>query len=391
MEFMIAFFGFKGFQLRSSNRWRRFARQLGIALAASFLLAIPGHPVQGQAISAATVTEILDSNQVYIQNRAAQVNSVAQQRQQVRTQDARASLRFNNGAVARLAHNSSLVIGQCAQLNRGTLLVNGALNGCSTSTLAGVRGTIYTIEVTEAGETTIQVFEGTVVVTKNPDPEPVEPMVDGFDPIDPSQDPMVPSTDPVVPFANPVEPSPGPSEVPPGPGSGPEPPPTDPGNPAPDPLTPAPNPLTSPTGYPINYRPGSAVANGLLLFKTKQADDKQGASYGSTNLTAGLPPETAEQVEQEEPVGFTANDSLTIAEGQQVTIDPEQEQAVIRELLPEDFTDLLEGPLINGFAVEIPGMGNLRRAFEQLFPGVPLPYYWAPSIPTPPIRFPFPF
>ncbi len=121
-------------------------------------------PAPAQSVNRATVSEILDGNQVFIQNQQARVNSVATQRQQVRTGAARASLTFNTGAVARLARNSSLTVGNCAQLQRGEVLVNGALSGCTGSTVAGVRGTLYTLAVDEAGKETIQVFEGTVEV-----------------------------------------------------------------------------------------------------------------------------------------------------------------------------------------------------------------------------------
>jgi hypothetical protein len=94
---------------------------------------------------------------------------------------------------------------------------------------------------------------------------------------------------------------------------------------------------------------------------------------------------------QERTVEFTPDDSIAVAQGQQVTIDAESNEAVIAFLTSEDFLALLEGPLINGFALEIPGIGSLRRTFEQLFPGVPLPSYWIPPIPSPPVRFPFPF
>ena len=386
VEFVMASFLLQGFRPRLNARWGRFAGLMGATLASSMLLATPGYQAQAQANSAATVTEILDSNQVYIQNRAAQVNSVAQQRQQVRTRSARASLRFNTGAVARLAHNSSLVVGQCAQLNRGTLLVNGTLNGCSTSTVAGVRGTIYTIEVTDTGETIIQVFEGEVVVERNRNPEPTDSVADDFNPLDPSLDPVVPGTDPVVPFANPLEP-------PSGTGTGPgiDPPFMEPGSPdfepsfEPEPLTPPtgppPDPMTDPMTEPLGNKP----TDGLLVAASglKQA----GSPTSDLDPDPALPAGNAEG----ETVDFTENDSLTIAEGQQVIIDGNNDEAVILALSPEDFIDLLEGPLINGFALEIPGMANLRRSFEQLFPGVPLPYYWVPQIPSPPIRFPFPF
>lgn len=392
----MASFLIQEFRLRSSHRWGRFAGLMGAALVGSMLLAAPGYEAQAQTNSAATVTEILDSNQVYIQNRTAQVNSVAQQRQQVRTRAARASLRFNTGAVARLAHNSSLVVGQCAQLNRGTLLVNGTLNGCSTSTVAGVRGTIYTIEVTEAGETIIKVYEGEVVVERNLNPEPADPMADAFNPLDPSRDPVVPGTDPVVPFANPMEaiasPSPSPGIEPAAVSPGIEPPMTEPESPAFDPslspsFDPAPSILpTDPATGPATGKP----TEGLLVatqFEVKQDD----LPPRDVDPDPALPAENAEGEIDGETVDFTEDDSLTIAEGQQVIINAEDDEAVIFALSPEDFINLLEGPLINGFVLEIPGMANLRRSFEQLFPGVPLPYHWMPSVPSPPIRFPFPF
>ncbi|MBE9137904.1 hypothetical protein IQ254_11990 [Nodosilinea sp. LEGE 07088] len=352
--------------------WGRFVRLMGTTLVCSTLLTLPGHQAQGQTNNTATVTEILDSNQVYIQNRAAQVNSIAQQRQQVRTRSARASLRFNTGAVARLAHNSSLVVGQCAQLNRGTLLVNGSLNGCSTSTVAGVRGTIYTLEVTEAGETIIRVFEGEVVVQRNPNPLPVDAMAEDFDPLDPALDPRVPTTDPVVPFVNPVEPPP---PVSPPPVS---PPPVTPPRITPPPVTPSPEVKLPPqfTRYP-------------LVAATKQTAPPADSPESSPALPPDAPALPSDNSEVD-TVDFGEGDSLAILEGNQVMIAPEGNQAVIATLSPDDFINLLEGPLIKDF-IEIPGMSDLRRSFEQLFPGVPLPYYWVPQIPSPSIRFPFPF
>ncbi|MGB3202003.1 MAG: hypothetical protein WBA99_13960 [Nodosilinea sp.] len=351
----------------------------GATLAGSLLLVAPEHRAQAQTNSAATVTEILDSNQVYIQNRIAQVNSVAQLRQQIRTQAARASLRFNTGAVARLAHNSSLVVGQCAQLNRGTLLVNGTLNGCSTSTVAGVRGTIYTIEVTEAGDTIIQVFEGEVVVERNLNPEAITPMADDFDPLDPTLDPVVPATDPVVPFVNPMEPPANPGTNP-----GIDPPTAEPGSPGGEPFDPL-NPSTGILTEPITSIPRVYPSDVLVAaqFRLKQNEPLDGSAAPNADRPEGST--------VGETVDFAEDDSLIIAEGQQVIVDAEADEAVVLALSPQDFIDLLEGPLLSGFAVEIPGMGNLRRSFEQLFPGVPLPSYWVPSIPSPPIRFPFPF
>ena len=107
-------------------------------------------------IKQATLAEILDSNQVYIQNKQARLRDRATQGQRIRTGKARAQLNFNNGAVARLAYNSVLTVGQCARLQRGTLLVNGSVSGCTPSVVAGVRGTTYLLAVDEAGDTQVQ-------------------------------------------------------------------------------------------------------------------------------------------------------------------------------------------------------------------------------------------
>lgn len=150
--------------LRQTRSWRR-----GSLIVISSLLVwstqrVLSEPSYAQTVTQATITEIVDGNQVYIQGRRARVNSIARQQQQVRTGRSRASLRFNTGVIARLARNSSLVVGQCAQLQQGTLLVNGRLNTCTGSSIAGVRGTIYTFSVDEAGVETLTVFEGEVEI-----------------------------------------------------------------------------------------------------------------------------------------------------------------------------------------------------------------------------------
>ncbi|MGD1905206.1 MAG: hypothetical protein ACFB0C_04335 [Leptolyngbyaceae cyanobacterium] len=165
-------FSFGSSSLRGAERfwWRLFVGCLtGLALTAllHWPLAVPA----SASINQATVIEILDGSQVYIQNQQARVNSVAQRQQRVHTAASRASLRFNTGAIARLSSNSSLTVGQCAHVQQGTLLVNGALNGCTNTSVAGVRGTLYTVTVTEDGADVIEVFEGTVEVSPREDEE----------------------------------------------------------------------------------------------------------------------------------------------------------------------------------------------------------------------------
>ena len=318
----------------------------GCAILGNGAMALPRTSAAwGQTISAATVTEVLDSNQVFIQNQRAAVNSVAQRQQRVRTQAARTSLRFNNGAVARLAHNSSLMVGQCAQLNRGTLLVNGSLNGCSTTTVAGVRGTTYTLEVTESGETIVQVFEGEVIVGQRPDA--------------------------ATPEEDPLEDDPAPEEA----------------------ATPANSKgmgvdwdgvimKQASTGSDNNPTPGPAAPTGN--------PQRPGHGDGSPGIRIDLGnPSDDDADEPSETVDFDPDTVLVISEGQQVMINAESDEAVISRLTAQDFINLLEGPLIRGFSAEIPGIRDLRRTFQRLYPRVPLVPGLPSIIPLPPIRFPF--
>jgi hypothetical protein len=132
-------------------------------------IALHGLPAAAQSrdITQATITEILQGNQVYIQNRLAQVRDLARSGEQVRTRQARVSLRFNTGAIGRLGTNAVLTVGsQCFQLQQGQILVNGAANGCTRSSVAGVRGTIYLLEVDDQQQERFTVLEGQVSLTR---------------------------------------------------------------------------------------------------------------------------------------------------------------------------------------------------------------------------------
>ena len=158
----------------SSQKFFRIFRQKRIALFFTglciFALAAPQLAPASAQVTQATVQEILDGNQVFIQNQQASINDVARQQQQVRTGNSRTALLFNTGAVARLSANSVLSIGQCARLTRGTILVNGAVNACSSSITTGVRGTTYLLEVDESGNQQVKVLEGEVIVKRNTNP-----------------------------------------------------------------------------------------------------------------------------------------------------------------------------------------------------------------------------
>lgn len=119
-------------------------------------------------IQSAKVTEILDGEQVFIQDRKAAINDIAKSQEQVRTGEARAEIVFNNDAIARLSKNSLLTVGKCgAQLQKGSVLINGAVSACTSSISAAVRGTTYLLEIDEEGNEQIQVLEGEIAITRN--------------------------------------------------------------------------------------------------------------------------------------------------------------------------------------------------------------------------------
>ncbi|MBE9118149.1 hypothetical protein IQ249_19840 [Lusitaniella coriacea LEGE 07157] len=157
----------------------RFVRLLGLMLCSFCLtcaIALPRTPAIAQQITQATVVEILDSDQVYIQNRKARRNSTAGRGQQIRTGRARVALRLNNNAGIRLGRNSSLIVGsQCVRLNRGRAIVGGPARGCVGSVVAVTRGTLYLMEKDAINQGHIKVLEGSVEILnlENLDEEPV--------------------------------------------------------------------------------------------------------------------------------------------------------------------------------------------------------------------------
>lgn len=133
------------------------------------------------AADQATIVEILDGNQVFINNRQVPVNSRANRDQIVRTGLSRTELRFSDQAIGRLGQQSVVKIGsRCFQISRGQILISGPQDGCTKSARLSVRGTNYVVEVGEDGAAKISVLEGQVAVTTfkgssgpgntNPDP-----------------------------------------------------------------------------------------------------------------------------------------------------------------------------------------------------------------------------
>jgi hypothetical protein len=135
-------------------------------------------PAQAQ-ISQATVTEILDGNQVFIQGRQANINNIAGAGQQVSTRISRAGLRFNNGAAGRLRSNTSLIIGQCIQIQQGGIVASGPANACIGSVRVATRGTTFVAELDAENNYNLQVLEGSIAVspTNNPAQNPADLMI----------------------------------------------------------------------------------------------------------------------------------------------------------------------------------------------------------------------
>ena len=109
------------------SRLGRLFRRFGLTLCLGVLVAIAlvsmswtGSYAQSSQVTQARITQILNGNQVYIQNRQAAVNAIANRGQRIHTERSRAELRLNNGAVGRMGRNTALVVGRdCVRVRRG--------------------------------------------------------------------------------------------------------------------------------------------------------------------------------------------------------------------------------------------------------------------------------
>ncbi|MGB0561816.1 MAG: hypothetical protein ACPGVO_08430 [Spirulinaceae cyanobacterium] len=127
-------------------------------------------PVAIAQISQATITEILDGDEVFVEtadggNIPATVDAIVDFQETVRTEDARAALVFDNGSAGRMGSQSEVTVGQCIEVQQGILLAAGPANGCTATFAIGVQGTIYAIASDpETGDQRLQVLEGVVEV-----------------------------------------------------------------------------------------------------------------------------------------------------------------------------------------------------------------------------------
>ncbi|MFM7674027.1 MAG: iron dicitrate transport regulator FecR [Synechococcus sp.] len=146
----------------------RFAAALTLAA-----IALAASPPLARAAETATVQEILDGNQLYIDQKQAKVKARASAPQVVSTQDSRGQLLFSGGAAGRLNRFPLLKLGSsCFLMEKGQILVSGKQNGCTRSARMSVRGTNYLIDVQEDGSSELSVLEGSVEVEPLREGEP---------------------------------------------------------------------------------------------------------------------------------------------------------------------------------------------------------------------------
>ena len=138
---------------------RPFSLLAAVPLLAGWLL-MPG-PVK--AAEAATVREILDGNQLFIDARQAKLNQTALTPQEITTQNSRGQLEFGSGAAVRVNRFTQLRLGTgCFLLAKGQVLVSGKQSGCTKSLRLSSRSTNYLISLNDDGTTDVIVLEGTV-------------------------------------------------------------------------------------------------------------------------------------------------------------------------------------------------------------------------------------
>ena len=113
--------------------------RLAWLLALLVLMALPS-----QAAETATVQEILDGNQLFIDRKQAREQDKAKAPQQLSTGDSRGQIGFNSGAVGRMNRFSEMKLGQgCFLLEKGQVLISGRQAGCTRSARLSPRGTNY--------------------------------------------------------------------------------------------------------------------------------------------------------------------------------------------------------------------------------------------------------
>jgi hypothetical protein len=114
--------------------------------------------------SQATVREILDRPELFIDRRRAKVKDVAQQPESLKTLQCRAQLAFANGTGGRMIKGSTIRLGECLFISQGSVLVSGPMCACSRSVKVCSKNTNYILEALENGDAAVTSLEGTLEV-----------------------------------------------------------------------------------------------------------------------------------------------------------------------------------------------------------------------------------
>jgi len=155
---------------RKRPSWRSLTAFLA-SLCLVLALAIPRIPAVAQ-ITNATIVEILDGDEVFIEEAKATIDQIANFGEDIHTEDARAGIVFlEDLAVGRLAKDSVVTVGQCLEVVEGQLIASGPVNGCLSGFEADVSGTIYVMDADD--DSTFKVLEGAIDV-KPPSGDKIE-------------------------------------------------------------------------------------------------------------------------------------------------------------------------------------------------------------------------
>jgi hypothetical protein len=165
-------------RFKISHRHKTALRCVAIALCLVGSISLPRLVSLAQQVTAATIIEIRDGDQVFIAGKKARLRQVGQFDQQITTARAKAGLQLTERGGLRMLERSSFVVGsRCVRLFQGRVLISGQIgrNGCVGKVEVRSLGTVYVLEADGSDRGRIIVLEGTVEVSNpsNPNISPV--------------------------------------------------------------------------------------------------------------------------------------------------------------------------------------------------------------------------
>ena len=144
-----------------------FFRQI-VALSSCLTISLAGTAPVFANSQKATIQEILDGDELFIDGQKAKVEEKAQPPQVISTGLSRGQIAFSGGPVGRINRQSLVKLGSsCFLLNKGQILISGRQDGCTASSRLSVRGTNYVLKISDDGSADLAVLEGSVEVTDN--------------------------------------------------------------------------------------------------------------------------------------------------------------------------------------------------------------------------------